>query len=69
MHLTKSLVYRRYAALTKAELLGGLALGGAMMAGSWTGRKVIKRLTEKEFVVVVEVLLVACAAMMILGWS
>ena len=67
MHLTKSVVYGRYAALTPPDLIRGLALGGAMMIGSWTGRKVVERLPERGFDVLVEVLLVVAALPLILG--
>jgi uncharacterized membrane protein YfcA len=67
MHLTKSLVYNRFGALTAAELIRGLALGGAMMAGSWIGRRLIERLPEHVFDRLIEVLLVLAAVPLILG--
>ncbi|AGA28561.1 sulfite exporter TauE/SafE family protein [Singulisphaera acidiphila] len=67
MHLTKSIVYRRYAAMAPIQLGGGLALGGAMMFGSWTGRKLIERLTEKRFSLLVEVLLIVAALSLAVG--
>jgi len=67
MHLTKSIVYGRYAAMTPAELGGGLALGGAMMLGSWSGRKLIERLAEKQFGLLVEVLLLVAALSLVFG--
>lgn len=67
MHLTKTIVYGRYAAMTLADLDGGLALGGAMVLGSWTGRKLVGRLSEKKFGLLVEVLLVVAALSLILG--
>jgi len=67
MHLSKSLVYGRYAAMTPAELGGGLALGGAMMIGSWTGRRLIGRLSEKSFGLLVEALLVVAALALSVG--
>ena len=59
MHLTKSIVYGRYAALTRGDVAAGLALGGSLVLGSWTGRKLIGRMPEKGFALLVEVLLVA----------
>jgi len=61
MHLTKSLVYGRYALLTAANLLQGLALGAAMVLGSWTGRKLLTRLSERGFGLLIEVLLIVAA--------
>lgn len=61
MHLSKSLVFGRYAALSPTELLGGLAMGAAMVAGSWTGRRFLERLQEPRFALLVEMLLVLSA--------
>jgi uncharacterized membrane protein YfcA len=65
MHVTKCIVYGRYAAMDRAGLVGGLALGGAMMLGSWTGRKLIERLSERAFRLLVEVLLIVASMSLI----
>jgi uncharacterized membrane protein YfcA len=65
MHAAKGLVYGRYAAITPASALGGLALGGAMVIGSWTGRRLIERLPERKFAALVEALLIGSAFQMI----
>ena len=67
MHLTKTITYGRYAAMTPGDLLQGIALGGSLVVGSWTGRKLIERLPEKGFAVLVEILLVASTVSFILG--
>lgn len=67
MHLTKAVVYGRYAALDAAGLLGGLALGAAMVVGAWTGRRVIRSLPERGFDRLVEALLVLAAIPLLLG--
>lgn len=67
MHLTKSITYGRYAAITFTDFLKGLALGGSLVLGSWTGRKLIDRMPEKGFAVLVEILLVVSAATLIFG--
>ncbi|SIO56281.1 hypothetical protein SAMN05444166_5212 [Singulisphaera sp. GP187] len=67
MHLTKSIVYGRYAALSGGDVLRGLALGGSLVLGSWTGRKLIDRLPEQEFAWLVEGLLAVSAAWLLLG--
>ena len=66
-HLTKSLAYGRYAAITREDLCGGLALGGVMVIGSWTGRRLIERLGEKGFGLVVEILLLVVAMSLAIG--
>src|SRR5206468_3972008 len=59
MHATKALVYGRYSALDPSRLAAGLALGGAMVLGSWTGRALVLRLSERRFRLLVDLLLVA----------
>lgn len=61
IHLAKSLVYGRYAAMTADDLLRGLGLGAAMVLGSWTGRKIIERIPRKRFDSLVEAALVVAA--------
>ncbi len=65
MHLTKTVVYGRYALLSGQALLLGVALGGAMVLGSWSGRQLIQKLPERTFSRVVEVLLVVAALTLI----
>ena len=69
MHLTKSLVYGRYAALHMGDAIRGLLLGGALVLGSWTGRKVISLLSEKGFGLLIETLLVLSAAVLLSGYG
>ena len=67
MHLTKTLIYSRYSAMSPHDLLRGLALGSAMVLGSWTGRKLTGRLPEKGFGLLVETFLVISAMSLLLG--
>ncbi len=67
MHLTKSLAYGRYAALSFGDFLRGLLLGGSLVLGSWTGRRFIDRLPERGFTILVEALLVVSAVSLLLG--
>jgi uncharacterized membrane protein YfcA len=67
MHLTKTLTYGGYAMMTGMDFLSGLALGTAMMLGSWTGRKLNERLPERGFALLVEALLVISALSLIAG--
>ncbi|PIW61095.1 MAG: sulfite exporter TauE/SafE family protein [Candidatus Omnitrophica bacterium CG12_big_fil_rev_8_21_14_0_65_50_5] len=57
MHLTKTIVYGRYALITAEDLRMGIVLGLAMVAGSWTARKFIKQLSGKTFNRFVDILL------------
>jgi uncharacterized protein len=61
MHVTKILVYQRYALIGLRELQYGLFLGGAMILGSWTGKWIIERLPKTAFRHSVEILLVFSA--------
>jgi uncharacterized membrane protein YfcA len=61
MHLTKTVVYGRYALLTAQDLITGVILGLAMVAGSWTARRFIKNISGKVFGYFVDVLLIVAA--------
>jgi uncharacterized membrane protein YfcA len=67
MHLTKTITYGRYAAMTVSDFVQGLALGGSLVFGSWTGRKLIERMPERGFSVFVEILLTISAGTLIFG--
>lgn len=66
MHATKTIVYGRYAAIDGTAVLFGLALGGAMVLGSWTGRRVVARMPDHWFAFVIESLLIVAALSLIL---
>lgn len=61
MHLTKTIVYGRYALLTWEDVGWGVLLGSAMVVGSWTARKFIKKISGKTFGYFVDVLLLSAA--------
>jgi uncharacterized protein len=65
MHVTKIIIYQRYALIGPRELSYGLFLGAAMIAGSWTGKQIINRLPKATFQLVVEVLLILSALQLI----
>jgi hypothetical protein len=66
VHLAKTVVYGRYA-LVNAETGGlGLAIGAVMFAGAWVGRRVLDRMSERAFVILVEALLVALGIFFVL---
>lgn len=65
IHMTKIGVYGSYAAITPEGLADGLAIGGAMILGSWTGRKLIDRVPAHRFRTLVEVLMLAAAISLI----
>lgn len=54
MHVTKLLAYRSAAVLPGASVGAGLALGPPMVAGSWLGKRIVDRLPERAFVLLIE---------------
>jgi uncharacterized membrane protein YfcA len=58
MHLTRGAALARYALLTWEAVVVGLVLGATMFAGSWLGRRLLDRMSERVFLVAVEALLV-----------
>lgn len=58
MHLTKTIVYNKYSLIGETELYYGLFIGVAMILGSWTGKKIIEKLSKEKFILVVEILLI-----------
>jgi len=67
MHLTKTIVYGRYTLLTTQDMLVGVMFGMAMVAGSWTARRFIKRMSGKVFGSFVDVLLVLAGISLIMS--
>jgi uncharacterized membrane protein YfcA len=59
MHATKLVAYGTASALTQSALGVGLALGPAMVAGSFVGKGIVDRMSERLFVLLVEITLVA----------
>ena len=65
MHLTKLVVYRQTSVLSGHSILAGLSFGPAMILGSYVGKRVLDRLPERVFVVVIEVTLVAAGLLFV----
>ncbi|MFQ5683065.1 MAG: sulfite exporter TauE/SafE family protein [Candidatus Binatia bacterium] len=58
MHVTKLVVYQSASVLTPKGLIVGLALGPMMVLGSFVGKRVLDRLPEKVFVMIIEATLI-----------
>lgn len=65
MHITKTLVYQKYALIGLSELGYGMLLGIGMVLGSWTGKRIIEKLSKERFILLVEILLVVSAIQLI----
>ena len=58
MHVVKLAAYQGMAILTLRAVATGLALGPIMIAGSYVGKRILDRLPERVFVVIIELVLV-----------
>lgn len=54
MHVTKLIAYRHAAILPAHAVLVGLALGPLMVLGSFCGKRIVDRLSERVFVWIIE---------------
>jgi uncharacterized membrane protein YfcA len=66
MHVTRGAVLAGYRLLTGEVVLIGLVLGSVMFAGSWIGRRLLDRMSDRVFLAVIEVLLVGMGLQMLL---
>jgi len=67
MHVVKLGAYAGMAILTGRAAVAGLALGPIMIAGSYVGKRILDRLPEKVFVVIIELVLVGAGGLFLLG--
>jgi uncharacterized protein len=63
MHVTKLIAYRQAAVLPLHAVLAGLLLGPVMVLGSFTGKRIVDRLPEEIFVLIIETTLVAAGVL------
>lgn len=66
MHIVKSVMYNRLAQLGSKELTIGLLVGAVMIVGSWLGKHIFSRFSKKNFIQVVDLLLLISGIYMIL---
>ena len=62
MHIAKLVAYQRSAILPLHAVLAGLALGPIMVGGSFVGKRIVDRISERVFVVIIELTLLAAGA-------
>ena len=58
MHVTKLVAYRRVSILTSDNIVIGLVLGSIMVAGSFIGKRILDRLPERIFILLIDATLV-----------
>ena len=58
MHVTKLVAYGSTAILTTTSIVVGLALGSIMILGSFVGKRILDRLPERVFVLIIEAVLI-----------
>lgn len=59
MHVAKLIAYRQTSVLTGPDILAGLAVGPIMVAGTYVGKRIVDRLPERVFVLLIEAVLIA----------
>jgi uncharacterized protein len=59
MHVAKLIAYKQSAILPIHALLAGLALGPLMVGGSFVGKKIVDRISERIFTAIIELTLLA----------
>ncbi len=69
MHVAKLIAYHESAVLPMHAIVSGLALGPIMVAGSFAGKRVVDRLPERAFVLIIDVTLLAAGILFLSGWK
>lgn len=52
--------------MTESTVTVGLYIGVIMIAGAWTGRGLLDRMSERSFLRLIETLLILCGGQMLL---
>ncbi|MGE5390206.1 MAG: sulfite exporter TauE/SafE family protein [Deltaproteobacteria bacterium] len=68
MHITKGIVYSRYALLGWDTLIVGLSMGLVMVFGSYAGKKIVDRLPRVWFIRIVEAMVLLAGIGFAGGW-
>jgi len=67
MHLTKIATYGAGELLNAQVLLYGAALTPATLFGAWVGKKIVGRISDRVFVLLVEIGLLAAGVLYLIG--
>jgi uncharacterized membrane protein YfcA len=66
MHVTKLVAYGAASVLTTASVVAGIGLGPIMVAGSATGKRIVDRLPERVFVMIIETTMIAAGLLFLI---
>jgi len=69
MHIAKLIAYRESAVLPMHAIVSGLALAPIMIAGSFAGKRIVDRLPERLFVLIIDATLIAAGIMFLGAWG
>ena len=61
--MTKLIAYRQAAVLSATALMAGLAIGPLMILGSYAGKRIVDRIPERAFVLVIELTMAAAGVL------
>ena len=67
MHATKLIAYGGVAALSVRSVTVGLLLGPVLVLGSWLGKRIVDRVPQRVFVVLIEATLVIAGLRFLMG--
>lgn len=66
MHVTKLVAYRQTAVLTRFGSIVGLALGPIMIFGSFLGKRIVDKMPERVFVLIIEGVLIGAGLLFLI---
>ena len=66
MHVGKLVAYRRFDVLAGTSIAAGLAIGPIMVVGSWLGKRIVERLSERIFVLLIEGVMTAAGLLFVI---
>jgi uncharacterized membrane protein YfcA len=66
MHVSRSVAFARYSLLGWDTVALGCVLGSTMFAGAWIGRKLLERMSDRIFLVLIEALILVTGLQFVL---
>jgi len=66
MHVTKLIAYRESAVLSGTAFTAGVAIGPLMIVGSYAGKRIVDRIPERAFVLLIELTMIAAGLLFLI---